>query len=914
MPLTAGTRLGPYEILLPLGAGGMGEVYKARDTRLDRTVAVKVLPAALAADPEFKARFEREAKSISALNHPHICTLHDVGESAGTSFLVMEFLEGETLADRLKRGPLPVAEALELAVQMAGALDKAHRQGIVHRDLKPANVFLVRGAPGTPACKLLDFGLAKVGVTPAGTIETRLMTSASPPRGTAQGTPLTAQGSILGTFQYMAPEQIEGLDADARTDIWGFGCVLYEMLTGRRAFEGRSQASLIASILERQPTPMAELQPMTPPALGRLVRTCLEKDPDNRFHTAHDLWLHLQWIEEGGSAAGLPAPVIAGRRRRDRAMFAGAAAGLAALAATAVWFLKPAPAATDVVIRFSYPLPEGQSFTRTGRRLVAISPDGSKIAYIANNQIYLRRLPDLEAQPIRGSDIDPLDLTFSPDGNAIAFFAPASPVGGGLEGITLKTIDVGGGKPLTLCSTGPPSGVRWLDDRIVFSLGDRIQVVASGGGTPETLVTAGQNERLARPQLFTNGTLLYTVRTGSDNQIVVQSAGGARRVLVQVGQDGYVLTGGYLTWMRESTLLAQAIDVSTLQLAGGPVPLVEGIRVAIGTGTGQMDVSDSGTLVFAPGVSNSRNDLVWVDRSGREEPTGAPPQSYTYPRISPEGTRVATQTSELDVDIWIWDLQRKTMTKLTSGPQIDQYPVWTPDGKSVIFRSGPTGGGQTDLYRRNADGTGGVEKLTDTPFAETAQLVTKDGLHILARRAASDSTPEGALVFGPLKPGATLEPVLGSSLPAHSNGELSPDGRWLAYQSREGSTTAEIHVRPFPATDSGHWQITSGGGVKPMWSHSGRELFYQTANPPGLMRVRVTTAPGGNAFTYTSPPETVLNVERYFTGLVGRAYDISLDDRRFLLVRASDTTAAERPSLTIVVHWLEEVRARVKAK
>ncbi|HVL65986.1 MAG TPA: serine/threonine-protein kinase [Vicinamibacterales bacterium] len=372
MSFTPGTRVGPYEILAPLGAGGMGDVFKARDTRLDRTVAIKVLSRALALDPEFRARFEREAKSISALNHPHICTLYDVGEVNETAYLVMEHLEGETLADRLRRGPLPADEAVALASQIADALDKAHRQTIVHRDLKPANVFLVRavGASGAVHVKLLDFGLAKSGVSPAsGSFETRLVTT--PPAAT---TPLTAQGTILGTFQYMAPEQIEGQDADARADIWAFGCVLYEMLTGRRAFEGKSHASLIASILERQPAPVNELQPLTPPALGRIVRTCLEKNPDNRFHTAHDLWLHLQWVQEGGSAAGIPAPVAAGRRRRAHLTTAALVAGAATLTGSAGWWLKRPADTPRPVTRFIHPLPDDQRFTRTGRRVVAVSP------------------------------------------------------------------------------------------------------------------------------------------------------------------------------------------------------------------------------------------------------------------------------------------------------------------------------------------------------------------------------------------------------------------------------------------------------------------------------------------------------------------------------------------------------------
>jgi serine/threonine-protein kinase len=929
MPLAAGTRLGPYEIVAAIGAGGMGEVYKARDTRLERTVAIKVLPPTLAADPEFRARFEREAKSISALNHPHICTLYDVGrlrpdgapasQGEDMEFLVMEHLEGETLADRLKKGPLSVDQAIDLAGQIADALDKAHRHGIVHRDLKPANVFLVRaiGASGAPHCKLLDFGLAKTVAAP-GTIETRLL---STPQAANAGAPLTAQGSLLGTFQYMAPEQIEGAEADARTDIWAFGCVLYEMLTGRRAFEGKSQASLIASILERQPTPIAELQPMSPPALGRLVRTCLEKNPDNRFHTAHDLWLHLQWIEEGGSAAGLPAPVVAGRRRRSQLIVAALIFGVAALAAASAWMLKPAPVATNVIGRFAYPLRDNQRFTRTGRRVVAISPDGTKIAYIANNQIYLRQMRELEAQPIRGTDLDPLDLAFSPDGQSIAFFAPGP--GGTLSDSVLKRIEIAGGKPLTLCAAGTPFGASWQGNRIVFSIGSRILSVPDTAGAPETLVSSpeGRTETFTRPQVVQDGkALIYTMRSAGpapsfdDAQIVVQPLGGGpRRVLVDGGTDGRLLPTGHLTWIREGTLYAQALDLQTLQLTGGPVPILENVRES-SAGAAQVAFAENGTMVFAPGTSDQTSDLIWVDRSGHEEPTGAPPLAYAYPRVSPDGTKIVLNTTDGDLDIYVWDIARKTMTKLTSGPDRDAYAVWTPDGRSIVFSSVSTNL-SGDLYRRAADGTGSAERLTDSPESEAPQMVLADGRRVLVR-SMTGSLVQGELQVWPLEPGGKPEPVFAKPPAAQVSGEVSPpDGRWIAYESPEGSTRPEIHVRPFPATDSGHWQITSGGGSRPMWARSGRELLFQSGIGPNarLMSVPVQTAPSGGPFTYgTAAPVTDLS--KYRQGAVGRSYDIFPDGQRFVMLKQVGLDPNERLSLTIVTHWFDELRARVKAK
>jgi len=949
MSLNPGTRLGPYEILAPLGAGGMGEVYKARDTRLERTVAIKVLPPLLAADPEFKARFEREAKSISALNHPHICTLYDVGSASspqgaggpGVDYLVMEYLEGETLAARLAKGPVPVDQALAYASQMADALDKAHRQGIVHRDLKPANVFLVRttGASTVPVCKLLDFGLAKLGVAAApGTIETRLVTS-PPPAGTPDagpGTPLTARGTILGTFQYMAPEQVEGLDADARTDIWGFGCVLYEMLTGKRAFDGKSQASLIASILERQPAPMAELQPMTPPALSRLVRTCLEKNPDNRFHTAHDLWLHLQWIEEGGSAAGLPAPVVAGRKRRHLAVFAVAALGLAALAAAGAWFLKPAPTVTNVVARFSYPLPEDVSFSRTWRHVVAISPDGSKIAFVANNQIYLRRMDELVARPIHGSDVDPLDLTFSPDGESIAFIAPVA-VGLGLEGASLKRIGVAGGKAVTVCPAGLPFGIRWQGSTIVFSLGDRIQKVDDRGGKPETpvLIKPDSGEMVAQPQLLDEGrTLLYTVRPRGaqrfdDGQIVVQSlpAKSDRRVLVN-GMDGRVVSSGlasptrdgaYLIYSFDNTIFAQAFSPTSLRVVGGSIPIVEDVSTAADVGTAQFSLSDTGTLVFRPGTGAVMSDLVWVDRQGGETRVGAPPHEYVYPRLSPDGTKIAVAALDGERDIWVWDIPKKTPFKLTSGPAFETSPVWTLDSLSVVFSSRPEGS-PYDVFRRAADGTGTLDQLTNTPEHELAAQVLRDDRVLVWKGALVGA---GSLNLLPLVGNAKPVAVIPTLTDSQGSGAVSPDGRWIAYQSQEGSDQKEIHVRPFPDSDARHTKISSGGGSRPVWAPSdpsdwarsgSRELIYLSPRPNRLVAVKVLPALPGAPFAYGTPTPLPVDATKYSFGTTGRGYDVSRDGQQFLMVKPLNADEKRGQSLSIVTNWFDVLRAAMKGK
>ena len=919
MTLAPGTRLGPYEIVAPLGAGGMGEVYQARDARLERTVAIKVLPASLAADPQFKARFEREAKSISALNHPHICTLHDVGEAGGTSYLVMEHLAGETLADRLRKGPLPVDQALDVASQIADALDKAHRHGIVHRDLKPGNVFLVRaaGASGAPHVKLLDFGLAKTGVAAvSGAFETRLATSPLP----APSAPLTAQGSILGTFQYMAPEQVEGHEADARADIWAFGCVLYEMLTGRRAFEGKTQASLIASILERQPTPMAELQPMTPPALGRVVRTCLEKQPDNRFHTAHDLWLQLQWIEEGGSAAGLPAPVVATRRRRTRAVVAAALLSTAVVSAAAAWWLKPAPASSGVVMRFSMPLGAENRFSRSGRRVVAISPDGAKIAYIAQRQIYLRRLNEADALPVRGSNVDPADIAFSPDGEWLAFFVPA-PGASTLAGATLKKILVTGGAPVQLCVADAPFGLRWQGSTLLFSTGQQIQRVPDTGGAPETVASVGpeSNDVIAQPQLLNDGRdLLYTVvrrptRTFDDTTIVVQPvSGGERRTLVAGGADGRLLPGGQLLYIRDATLYGVSVDVRALQTRGGPVPLAEGLRFGPASSVAQFDVAGNGTLVFAPGEAiGGRMKMVWVNRDGREAEIPAPEGVYYVPTVSPDGRKIAVSSVDANErDIWIWDDQRQTMTRLTSDPGEENYPIWSRDGRHIFYRANPDG--QFDVFRRAADGTGTPQRLTATPEAETPVALLPDGQGLLVRVGANVAAPDSRLVRLSLSEDPAQVPVINAAS-GQALGEISPDGRWLAYQSAESSTQEEIWVRPFPDTDGGRWKISTNGGERPVWSRSGREIFYREARGSGaseedrLMAVAVSPGP---TFSYGTP-KPLLDVADYSFPSIARTYDISHDGSRFVFLRRDRGDTPAPQSITVIVNWVVELRARL---
>ena len=562
MSLAPGLRLGPYEIVSPVGAGGMGEVYRARDTRLDRTVAIKVLPPQVAGDAEFRERFEREARAVSQLNHPHICTLHDVGREDATDFLVLEYLEGETLADRLRKRPLNVDQAIAYAIQIAAALDAAHRRGILHRDLKPGNVMVT--AAGV---KLLDFGLAKTTAATAGGGSAH-GTSLSVP--VTMTTPLTSQGTILGTFQYLAPEVIEGEAADARADIWAFGCVLYEMLTGTRPFAGKTQASLLGAILKDDPHSVSAAQPLVPPALERIVRTCLAKDPAQRVQSAHDLLLNLQWIAEGGSAAGVPAPILARRRSRERSIWIAAAVAAAVLGTLAGWLAKPAPTRTNPIRRFVHTLPADQQLTRTGRHTVAIAPDGSFFIYVANQQLYVRRMNQLEAQPIKGTQEDPVEPVISPDGQWVAYCVPAAQglSATGQPGATLKKIPVTGGAAIVLATVGFPFGASWHGDTIVIGQGQGgIVTVPHGGGTPTNVVKESGEEVASMPLLVDDGrTAVFTLArrslaTWNDADIVAQSLQtGKRTVIVTGGHDARVVPGGLLTYMRDATLFAGRFD------------------------------------------------------------------------------------------------------------------------------------------------------------------------------------------------------------------------------------------------------------------------------------------------------------------------------------------------------------------
>jgi serine/threonine-protein kinase len=888
----------------------MGQVYRARDTRLGRDVAIKVLSSAVTADADRVARFAREAQLLAALNHPNIAHIHGFEERDGISALIMELVDGDDLSTIVSRGALPIAEALPIARQIADALAAAHEQGIVHRDLKPANV-KVR-ADGL--VKVLDFGLAKALVPDSGraTAHEDALTLTSPARLRQSGGEAgTEVGMILGTAAYMAPEQARGRAVDRRADVWAFGVVLFEMLTGRRAFSGDSVTETLASVM--RDAPPLDAVPAVPASIRRLLRRCLEKDPRRRLDSMSAVRLEIEDATAGEESA-TSAPV---RRGRTRARFAAATVAVVGLTAAATWWLRPAPVDSALVSRFSHPIPDVQVITRGGRRSVSISPDGTAIVYVADRQIYLRRLHELEALPIRGSDLDVIDLAISPDSQSVAFFVPGNSGASGDVTGSLKRISMAGGTATTLCPVNRIFGIKWHGNRIVFSTGGRILSVPDTGGTPEELLVADASERLVQPQLLDDGrTVLFTAwKNGTEaGQIAVQPiSGGPRRVLVDDGIDGRVSPSGHLLWVRGGTLYAQGLDLRTLQLAGRPVALIEGIATASQSQVAHLGLSDTGTLAFLTGSTDDVSELVWTDRQGVSLPVGAPHRRYEFLRASPDGARVAAIIGDDSRDLWVWDPARKSLEKLASGLAPASRIAWSADGRSLIYASAGAAGAPTSLIRRSADGSGAPERLLTAPHVDPIAALA-DG-RVLYRTATSPDAPTGTLHLSAIGGGAPTPAILPAALPSAVIGEMSPDGRWLVYQSREGSDRDEIHVRPLRDPNAGHWQITSAGGARPMWSRSGRELFYTAGAPPQLMRVEVMTADGHGPFRFGPPTGLFdLGIVRWTASGTygGRTYDIASDDQRFLMRRAPRVEGVARRTITVITNWFQELRARVK--
>jgi Tol biopolymer transport system component len=891
MALTNGTKLGPYEIIAPLGAGGMGEVYRARDTRLERTVAIKILPAHFSMDPVRKQRFEREAKTVSSLNHPHICVLHDVGSQDGIEYLVMECVEGETLTKRLEKGPLPLEQVLKYGMQIADALDKAHRSGVVHRDLKPGNIMLT-----ATGAKLLDFGLAK----PASPLATLATLTASVPK----PSPVTQEGTIVGTFEYMSPEQIEGRELDGRSDIFSFGAVLYEMLTGRRAFEGKSQLSVASAILEKEPQAIRTLKPMTPPALEQAVRRCLSKDPEERWQAARDLELELKWIAEGGAQA----PVTKGvRALGPRAVAFGLGTLLlgALIAGLAVWNLKPLSSPlSPQVSRTAISLPPGQRLVGFDYPAVAVSPDGSRVAYVAiqggTQQIYLRAMDGLAATPVTGTE-DAVNPFFSADGQWLGFFA----------GQKMKKVSLSGGPVLTLSPAGNPRGASWgSQGMIAFAPTgvSALQQVRDGGGPPQPLTHMEKGEVAHRwPEFLPSGNAVFfvvgaTATNWANAQVAVQSVEtGERRNLIQGATQPRYATSGHLVYAQGKNLMAVPFDSQRLAVTGAAIPVVEGVLQFPSGGAAQYSISNTGTLVYvAGGAQSAQRKLVWVARDGTEKPLAAPARAYRGPRISPEGGRVAVAIEEQETQIWLYDLSRETLTRITFEGNSNINAIWTPDGKKVAFTSNKEG--PVNLYWQRADGSGGLERLTTSDLLHSPMSWSPDGQR-LAYIEINPTTGYDIWVVNAsdLKAQPFLRTPFNESSP-----RFSPDGNWLAYTSNE-SGRYEIYMQPYPGP-GGKWQISTEGGTEPVWNHNGRELFYR--NGEKMIAVDIVTQPSFVA----GKPRTLFEGRYELSPGTFAYYDVSPDGQRFLMLKPNEAGEAAPTQINVVLNWFEELKRRVPAE
>jgi len=877
--LSVGTKLGPYLIEAEAGVGGMGEVYKAKDTRLERTVAIKVLPVQIASNSDLRQRFEREAKAISSLNHPNICILHDVGSQGEVDFLVMEYLDGETLAARLTKGPVPVPELLTIAIQIADALDKAHRQGLVHRDLKPGNIMLTKSG-----AKLMDFGLAKL-------TESGIIQGVS---GITRTTPLTGEGTIIGTLQYMSPEQLEGREADFRSDLFSFGTILYEMASGKRAFEGKSQASLIAAILKENPRPVTELQPMSPPMLDRVIRQCLEKDPDHRWQSAGDLKRALQWTLEGGSQVGIPITVSARRKLRERMLWVSVAllAG-AAITLGVVHFTQSVRAPR--VARFSIPKPPKLSSIIWPR----ISPDGSMIAFEGSDStgeggIYIRPINSLESHLLVKTALTNSRPFWSPDSKQLAYF----------ENDHLKKISVAGGLAQLVCEATGSDGSWGKNGIIVFDgqLTDSIrQVPASGGtSTAASRIDHARGEKMgAWPYFLPDGEhFLYlgdTNSTGGDWTLKVGSIKTLESSTLTKVNSRIEYANGYILYLNNDLLVARPFDPEKLQFTGEPVPLAP--NVSSFQERAYFSISDDGILVYRSGQSGADRSIVSVNRNGDSSKQVGPLAQYRDFTLSPDNNRLAfgmVGEQQNSFDVWVRDLKRDVTSRLTFGPGINLWPVWNPDGTKVLFTSNRNKG-HFNIMQRNANGTGVDELIYGNDTVDvSATSFARDGSMLILQAGLNNQD-----IWTYSTASGKAEPLLVQSY-SEQRGAISPDGKLLAYQSGE-TGDAEIYLRELKP-DGGKWQVSTSHGRCPLWRADGKELYFVTL-AFDFMAVPISTVNGLEIGT----PVKLFNHRFAFTGPSSlNPYAVTNDGKHFFILAPADEE--QEAEFVVVQNWPEELK------
>jgi eukaryotic-like serine/threonine-protein kinase len=882
MAFTSGTKLGPYEIQAPLGAGGMGEVYRARDTRLDRTVAIKVLAAHLSSSPELKQRMEREARSISALNHPSICHLYDIGAHDGTDYLVMEFLEGETLAERLRKGPLPPADVLKIGIAVADALGDAHQHGIVHRDLKPGNIMLTK-----TGAKLMDFGLAKTTGAGTGSGTSAPLLSAVRTMTDANAlSPLTAVGAVIGTIQYMAPEQIEGKEADARSDLFALGAVLYEMLSGARPFQGKSQISVASAILEQNPAPISAVQPLTPAALEYVIGTCLAKIPDDRFQSAHDVALQLRWIAASGS---LTVKALDTRpNHRERMAWVVAAVLGVVLVASGVWWLSSRT--TPKTSYFAAPLPfEAQD--------LSIAPNGHTVVVVGHpesertNSLWLYEPGSQDATRI--SNTEGANFPFwSADGRSIGFFADGK----------LKRLDLSGGPVQTLCDAPTGRGGTWnKNGDIVFTpsglLGVGLHRIPASGGTP-TLIAApdrsAKEDSLRWPSFLPDGIhyIFSAINLSGRKDLYAIYAGALnsteRHLILKTQGNVMYVDPGHLLFYKDRTLFAQDFDLKNLKLTGEPAPIFTDVGFSPRISKAVYSASSSGLLLAQKAGESAVSQLVWFDRAGHEAGTAAKPGIYGNTMLSPSGKWVASDTTDagsLNTDIYIYNTDSGESRRLTFDPAIDSMPVWSPDEKQVVFADNREP--RFDLYVKNSDGSQEEKQIPQDGADRFPNDWSNDGKYILYERGSDlwyvDVADQKATEF--LKAASTLRV-----------GRFSPDGKWVAYASNE-SGKWEIYVTSFPEAH-GKWQVSNAGGTQPRWRGDGKELFYLSSDDK-LMSVAVKT---GANFDAGSPTALFQAYPREFPAATSEQffYDVTRDGQKFLI--NTQLKSAKTP-ISVVLNW-----------